>query len=335
MLKDIVSDDVLPWLWKVIQKKARACKPLRLSDRICKVSHPLMFSTKNKERREVLYRRKVLKRINRNGNARRPSGHAATDSQEEPTWDDIVFQHRNKDYGAYAVRQGYRRNVLVGVEITLVITFVILLWPSVSRWLSPTSEAPAPMRKLVYSELTLPPPIDRPKPPPPQVQIPRLKKVIKFVTPKVVREQIEEIPPTITELKENEVSSEDAEGPVSVEFEEPAEVVAPADDDEIFTFVDQQPEYAGGYDAMMAFIMQNMKYPARARQMRIEGTVHVSFVVAKTGEITDVKVLRGIMAECDQEAIRVIRMMPPWKPGKQNGRPVNVRFVLPLKFRLN
>ena len=69
--------------------------------------------------------------------------------------------------------------------------------------------------------------------------------------------------------------------------------------------------------------------------MEIEGTVHVSFVVSKTGSISDVQVLRGIMTECDREAVRVVQKMPAWKPGRQNGRPVNVRFILPLRFRLN
>jgi len=86
---------------------------------------------------------------------------------------------------------------------------------------------------------------------------------------------------------------------------------------------------------MMRFIKQNMQYPPNARRMKIEGTVHVSFVVSKTGSISDVKVLRGIMTECDREAVRVVQMMPTWNPGKQNGRNVSVRFIMPLKFRLN
>jgi protein TonB len=77
-----------------------------------------------------------------------------------------------------------------------------------------------------------------------------------------------------------------------------------------------------------------MQYPANARRIKIEGTIHVSFIVSKTGEISDVSIMRGIMTECDREAVRVVTMMPPWNPGKQNGRNVNVRFLLPLKFRL-
>jgi protein TonB len=104
--------------------------------------------------------------------------------------------------------------------------------------------------------------------------------------------------------------------------------------EEIYTVVEQLPEFEGGYEAMMNFIKKNMVYPPSARRMQIEGTVHVSFIVSKTGAISDVKILRGIQTECDREAVRVVGMMPPWKPGKQNGKPVTVRFIMPLKFRM-
>jgi len=103
----------------------------------------------------------------------------------------------------------------------------------------------------------------------------------------------------------------------------------------VFMVVEQQPEFEGGYEAMMNFIKKNMRYPAAARRMGTEGTVFLSFVVGKDGSINDVSVLRGISAECDKEAVRVVQSMPNWKPGKQNGKPVLVRFNLPIKFKLN
>lgn len=260
----------------------------------------------------------------------------ATPSDTEQSWDEMVFENRNREYGAYAVRKGYNRNLVIAVVATMIVFILILLYPSLTKWLG-ANEVPVkdPPRKLVYTELSAPPPIDKPKPPPPQVQLPRLQKIIKFVPPTVVREEVREVIPTIEEIKVNETGAEAVEGPTEVIFEEPvAEVVGGQGDDELFTVVDQQPEYAGGYDAMMSFIKSNMTYPPNARRMGIEGTVHVSFIVSKTGAISDVKVLRGIMTECDREAVRVVQMMPPWKPGKQNGRPVNVRFIMPLKFRL-
>jgi periplasmic protein TonB len=258
------------------------------------------------------------------------------DDNEAQSWDDIVFENRNRDYGAYVVRKGYKGNLSFGLIVTLLVVAFAVAYPFVVKWFGSGDDAvKATPRKLVYTELSAPPPIDKPKPPPPQIILPRLQKVIKFVPPKVVKEQVVEAAPTITEIKENETGATAQEGPTQVIFEEPVTEIVQPDDDELFTVVDQQPEYEGGYDAMMAFIKANMKYPANARRMQIEGTVHVSFIVSKTGEISDVKVLRGIMTECDREAVRVVQMMPRWKPGKQNGRSVNVRFILPLKFRIS
>jgi protein TonB len=87
-------------------------------------------------------------------------------------------------------------------------------------------------------------------------------------------------------------------------------------------------------EAMMKFIIKNLKYPAQARRMGTEGRVFIGFVVNADGHITDVASIKGISVDCDKEAARVISMMPNWKPGKQNGRAVRVRFVLPVNFKL-
>jgi protein TonB len=255
---------------------------------------------------------------------------------EDKAWDDIVFENRNKEYGAYVIRKGYAGSVITGLIFTSVILLLIIFSPALAKFFSNEKLADEiKPRKLVYTELSAPPPIDKPKPPPPSIQLPKLQKVIKFVPPKVVKETIAEEVPTIEEIKQNEVATVAVEGPVDVAFEEPVEeVVSDGDENEVFLVVEQEPEFSGGYDALMQFIQQNMKYPANARNMGVEGTVYVSFVVGKDGSISEVKVLRGIMRECDQEAIRVVSMMPKWKAGKQNGRNVNVRYTLPLKFRM-
>jgi protein TonB len=272
-------------------------------------------------------------------------GHLARDSRSElmqdqdevaRNFDDIVFENRNQEYGAYVLRKSYNKNVYVGLIITLLVVLLIIFFPFIVRWLGGSEDALAHTpRKLVYSELSAPPPIDKPKPPPPQIQLPKLQQVIKFVPPKVVKEQVVEEVPTIEELKQNEVAAVAVEGSDQVVFDEPVAKVVEDESDEIFTFVEQQPEFPGGYEAMMNFIRQNMVYPAMARRLEIDGTVHVSFIVSKDGVISDVQVLRGILKECDNEALRVIKLMPPWTPGKQNGKPVHVRFVLPLKFKLH
>jgi TonB family protein len=104
--------------------------------------------------------------------------------------------------------------------------------------------------------------------------------------------------------------------------------------DKIYTMAEQQPEFRGAYPAMTDYIHKNLKYPKEARVKRIEGTVYVSFVVRKDGTISEAKVLRGIDPFCDEEALKVVKSLPAWKPGTQDGKPVSVRFVLPIKFRL-
>jgi len=113
-------------------------------------------------------------------------------------------------------------------------------------------------------------------------------------------------------------------------FEEEEEVV----EMEIFTVVESMPNYPGGDEARMRFLQENIKYPQMARESGIQGTVYVTFVVETDGSVTDVRVLRGIGGGCDEEAIRVINLMPKWNPGKQRGKPVRVQFNMPIKFTL-
>jgi len=259
----------------------------------------------------------------------------ATNISVSQSWDDIVFDGRNQSYGAYVIRSIYSRNLLYAVAATILLIALMVYGPAIAAYLKGNEVLEkAPPKKLVYTELSAPPPIDKPKPPPPQIQLPKLQKVIKFVPPKVVKEEVVEEVPTIEEIKQNEVAAVEVEGETEVVFEEPVQAVV-EDENKIFMVVEQQPEFEGGYEAMMNFIRKNMRYPASARRMGIDGTVYVSFVVGKDGSIADVKVLRGISADCDKEAVRVVQMMPPWKPGRQNGKNVFVRFNLPIKFKLN
>lgn len=102
----------------------------------------------------------------------------------------------------------------------------------------------------------------------------------------------------------------------------------------VFTVVEQMPEYPGGKSAMYAYMGKSIKYPEKARKNATEGTVYVTFVVKKDGSVSSVSVLRGIGDGCDEEAVRVIKEMPNWKPGMQRGKAVNVQYNLPIKFTL-
>ncbi len=103
---------------------------------------------------------------------------------------------------------------------------------------------------------------------------------------------------------------------------------------EIFTVVEAMPTFPGGDAARMKFLQDNIKYPQMARESGIQGTVYVTFVVERQGNVTDVRILRGIGGGCDEEAIRVIKLMPKWEAGMQRGKPVRVQFNMPIKFTL-
>ena len=98
--------------------------------------------------------------------------------------------------------------------------------------------------------------------------------------------------------------------------------------------IEQQPQYTGGYTAMQKFLRDNMHYPTAAQIAEIQGTVYIRFVVRRTGKITDVTVYKGIGTPCDEEAVRVVKKMPDWIPGQDNGKAVSVYFMIPLKFQL-
>lgn len=111
--------------------------------------------------------------------------------------------------------------------------------------------------------------------------------------------------------------------------------VAPFDTSKrVYEQVDQMPAYPGGHEAMVKFLVENVKYPEDALKKNIQGTVFVSFIVRNTGKITDVKVLKGIGSGCDEEAVRVVKLMPAWTPGKMKDKPVDVIFNLPIRFAL-
>ncbi len=170
-----------------------------------------------------------------------------------------------------------------------------------------------------FEEIMEVPPTEQPPPPPPVIQQPEIIEV----------PDEEEIEQEIEVDLDVEITEETAIEEIIVS-DEPEEEEA----DEIFTIVEEQPTPNGGMAAFYAFVRKNLKYPSQARRMGIEGKVFVQFVVDKDGKITDVQAIKGIGAGCDEEAIRVLKNHPKWKAGKQRGRPVRVRMVIPITFKL-
>lgn len=183
--------------------------------------------------------------------------------------------------------------------------------------------------------LAEPPPIDKSTPPPPPViPPPPVQQTIKFTPPKVVKdEEVVEPPPTQDEVKEVQVSTVTQEGEDIVDIPEDP-IVGDPDEGKIFQFVEEPPSFPGGEDKLMEYLSKNIKYPTIAKENNIQGRVYVTFVVDKDGKVTGAKVLRGIGGGCDEEALRVVKNMPEWKPGRQNGRSVLVQYNLPVVFNL-
>lgn len=146
---------------------------------------------------------------------------------------------------------------------------------------------------------------------------------------------------TIINVVEDDVEVED-DIEIDMEFDEDeameefqfVEEEEEIEEQQIFLVVENMPEFPGGEAGMYKFINKNIDYPRMAKESGISGRVFITFVVERDGSVTDVKVLRGIGGGCDEEAIRVIKMMPKWNPGKQRGKPVRVQYRMPIKFTL-
>ena len=157
------------------------------------------------------------------------------------------------------------------------------------------------------------------KPPPP----PPPKQVIQI---KIVEDDVEVEDDLDIDVEADDETVMDDYVPVEEEEE--------IGDEVIFQVVEQNPEFPGGMGELYKFLGEKTKYPPIAKESGIQGRVFVNFVVERDGSISNVKVLRGIGGGCDEEAIRVVKSMPKWKPGKQRGKAVRVSFNLPIKFTL-
>jgi len=205
--------------------------------------------------------------------------------------------------------------------------------------------------KSMPEEVVVPPPVDKsqfeiaappiekdlPPPPPKEELPPPMEKTVAFLPPVVVDIPVDEplnIPDDETKISNETQKGEDIVWEVETETKEPekTEVKAP----QIYTFVDEDAFFPGGYAAMMAYIQKKMDYPQSASDQGIKGTVQVQFVVSADGSINNVQVQRGIPGcpECDREAIKVVKNMPNWKPGKINGNAVSQYYSLPIKLEL-
>ncbi len=247
-------------------------------------------------------------------------------------WDDVVFENRNKNYGAYLLRRAYASRLLTGLGATILAVGAVLM---LQKFYS-QNHVPQPLPPTVIDEgmIILPPPVLEVRPrqvvQPPRPPNSRNTTVLVTTDEVVEQEEMEAIETFVSGegLGSGDVGS--LEGIGTVALPEPEVIVVP----EVLDLAEVMPEYEGGLEAMMKFIQKKIRYPRAPRAIGIEGTVYVRFVVNGDGSISDVQVLRGVHPDYDREAVRVISMLPAWKGGSHHGRPVSVRMVLPLKFDL-
>jgi protein TonB len=257
----------------------------------------------------------------------------------KPEWLEVVFAGRNKAYGAYELRKENPKTTSRALLVGCVLFVVAVTAPLVIRYISGILPDDTEQFKQTEVVLAAPPPIDKDTPPPPpEPPKPKVDQV-RFPPPVVVpAEQVrDEEPPTVQELKVADPGQKTIEGDPNAEvrIDEPvgnSDVVEDAIVD--FASVEVMPEFPGGQSGWGKYLQKNMKYPPIARENNITGRVIVSFVVEKNGELTDIKVLRGIGGGCDEEAVRVLKNAPAWKPGVQNGRSVRVAYTMPIFFQL-
>ena len=266
------------------------------------------------------------------------------------TLEDIIFRNRNKSYGAYSLRTDYQRVIsralLIGIGLFSLAILTPMIWAKVE--IRNREDVTARLIDVVIPPppVEVVPPVQPETPPPPQPE-PQPVSMKRFVEPTIVEDdKATELPPDQDDLnKAVNIGSEDKEGinePMPVDDPDVGKGTEPAqpveikveEKNDIFLHVEQMPEYAGGLAALSKFLQKNLRYPNAASNVGVSGKVYVQFVVGQDGAISKVDILKGLGFGCDEEAQRVIKLMPHWSAGKQSGRAVAVKFTLPINFQL-
>ena len=261
--------------------------------------------------------------------------------------DDIIFEGRNQAYGAYALRKAYPDHVKKATIYMFACVGVLLASVYVGLELKPDQlPTRSSTRVIDLIDVVLPPSKDKVVEKPiiklPKTTVattPTRRVVTNQIVPDNTRVKEEPISPTVLDGAEpgltDALGSPGTEGITGTDnLGDASGSATEGSDTQIRDFVEQMPEFPGGLEQMYSFIRKNLRYPAEATRLGLEGTVIVTFVVNKTGEISDIQVIKEVGGGTAEEAIRVVKKMKPWKPGVQNGQPVPVRFTLPLRFSL-
>ena len=265
-------------------------------------------------------------------------------------WTDLVFEGRNQDYGAYQLRKGTSKRNIWSIIIVALAAALLFLGPTVHRMAEPNRTVMNMQavevanikkdKKEVKVEKRDPVKVE------PERIIEKVKSSVKFTAPVIRKDnlvkdedeiKLDEIEKSTKAIGALTVDGNDELGGEVLRIKEeiaPPEPPKHVEDNKIFEVVEQNPTFPGGTAALMSWLSQNIKYPVIAAENGVKGRVIVQFVVEKDGSITDVVVVKSVDPSLDKEATRVIKNMPHWIPGRQNGSPVRVRFTVPVTFTL-
>ena len=266
-------------------------------------------------------------------------------------WVDLVFQGRNQAYGAYKLRKGTSKRNLISIIVVLIIAILGFAGMAIKSIVDENA------RKVAATQVSEISAINQPKKKAkveqkkiqvePEKVVERVKSSVKFTAP-VIKKDAEVKPEDELKTQDQLMSTKTAIGSFNVQGNDDAngevlkakEVIAQPEppkheeENKVFEVVEQMPMFPGGNAALMSYLGSNIHYPVVAAENGVQGRVSVSFVVEKDGSITDVQVARSVDPSLDKEAARVVRSMPKWQPGKQNGSFVRVRYIVPVTFRL-
>lgn len=268
------------------------------------------------------------------------------------SWVDLVFESKNKSYGAYQLRKNTgKRNVKA-----MLIVFGTIAAILVASWAKVAIENAMPKKVAIETDVELsklaqkkePAKVERKEPVKVEMEqkvVEKVKSSVKFTAPEIKKDEDvkpedelksqDELSKTNTAIGSFDVKGNDeAAGEVLKAKEVIADEKPKEEETKVFDVVEQMPQFPGGNAALFEYLSKHIKYPVIAEENGIQGRVIVTFVVERDGSITDVKVVKSVDPSLDKEAQRVVKGMPHWIPGKQNGAAVRVKYTVPVTFRL-
>ena len=272
-------------------------------------------------------------------------------------WCDLVFEGKNKDFGAYVLRTGstarHNKAMIYTLLGALLLVIGTIATVKVQEFIAERQIADAAEQEEVIVEMNNEEPEEEPEQqkleqPKPEVLPEEVLNTVKVTELRIVEDEKvkkeeeiksqDDLKETETAFgqKDNDKGTEDRNVTRTLKEEIVVEKKTPVEEkkEEIFKSVEQMPTFPGGDAALMKYLSSHINYPAMAQENGVQGRVVVQFVVTKTGKVGEVKVVRSVDKDLDREAVRVCKSLPNFVPGRQNGQPVNVWYTLPVTFKL-